>query len=440
MSQSVVMNNLERLFALEPRHFPLPILPFRSDFNGYGVGAKVRLEATPYASAQSGFEICLLESGDDIALFANVSFDSEGRSAIDVKSRFAAKWSPTVRHIGIGIAIDRAFTLEVTVNSSEFVVIVDGFKVTEFVKRCDDVKAVLIWGSIIVKEITIIPSLLYYTPPPEYSAVPQKMEFDISSALNKLALIPTAPEVTPSNTLFNKFSADESNELKSRNAVLMGKTPEYEDKILRLDPPMERIVPPRPPPPTVKNRLTPSYSQNDMCLFSKTKSCAGAAGQGAKLSFQNSEDREAEIMNPAQCRRSGYNASERIVDYHSNRRVHFDEASEHQNVATHFVPSSTYASPHLNAVSTSNHIQKRNRQARCGSCENVSDDTQPSMRNSRSDYRRSSRHQRAVSAVNIYSPIISTHQLQEKTEAVYNAAKNFLKANFAVPFLRNKII
>uniref|UniRef100_A0A914RLR8 Uncharacterized protein n=1 Tax=Parascaris equorum TaxID=6256 RepID=A0A914RLR8_PAREQ len=24
MSQSVVMNNLERLFALEPRHFPLP--------------------------------------------------------------------------------------------------------------------------------------------------------------------------------------------------------------------------------------------------------------------------------------------------------------------------------------------------------------------------------------------------------------------------------
>lgn len=142
----------------------------------------------------------------------------------------------------------------------------------------------------------------------------------------------------------------------------MSKTAECEDKIRHLDPPMKRTVPPRPPPPTLKNRLTPSYSQNDMCFYSKMKSCTGAAGQAAKLSFQNSRDREAEIPNLAQCRRSGYYASERIVDYHSNRRVHFDEASKHQNVTTEFVPSSAHVSPHLNAISTSNNIQMRNRQ------------------------------------------------------------------------------
>lgn len=91
--------------------------------------------------SSSGFEICLLESGDDIAFFANVSFDSEGRSAIDVKSRFAAKWSPTIRHIGIGIVIDRAFTLEITVNSSEFVVSLIVLLNTYFIlKRCNAIR------------------------------------------------------------------------------------------------------------------------------------------------------------------------------------------------------------------------------------------------------------------------------------------------------------
>ncbi|KHN83249.1 hypothetical protein Tcan_11113 [Toxocara canis] len=502
-----MMNDFERLFTLEPRHFPLPTLPFRSDFNGYGVGAKVRLDATPYASNQSGFEICLLESGDDIALFAQVSFDSEGRSAIDVKSRFAGKWSPTVRHIAIGLVIDRAFVLEVKVNSSEFVITVDGFKVTEFVKRCDDVRTVLVTGAILVKEIAIFPSLLYYTPPPDYRDETQQ-QLDITSALNKLALIPTAPDVTPSNTLFNKWPIEESSQPILKTAVVDGDAT-GDHKILGLQQlPTTRLAPPRPPPPSLRKhssfpsiqlqpfpcsgmlpqkfpaQQTPTpgsllsddsigddkedytrSSSSTSCLYPELNTdrhiiaedplnLRPESDQTAKLmaskrvaysssnnvsdidgpsKFHSQGNESAEEDNAADLktyRRFGYYASDRPIAYYPKQNVH-GSADVKQSSSRHMgSPKRALLPPssQLNKGSSSKWAEVPSRQR---SYENLTPQANSNVRFSRdAEHKRSSPQKRPRSTTSIYSPVFSTQQLQEKTEAVYNAAKNFLKTSF----------
>ncbi|VDK47852.1 unnamed protein product [Anisakis simplex] len=292
----------------------IPItLPFRAEFNGFGVGAKVKLIGTPYKGDKSGFEIYMMESGEDVALMATISFDSEQRSAIDVKSRFNGKWSPTVRHIGVGLAIDRQFTLEITVNSGEFVrgsqnpdlysdvvhvhlttknhqltqscdsvarnagllqLTVDGFKVTEFTKRCDDVKTLLVVGALVIDELIMTPSLLYYTPPPDYSDV-VKEQVDVTALLNKIQHLPGAPELTPSDSLYRKHRLDAGHNQGIGNlqpiyvgggAQMACRIPMQDDDDFRIGAPSvsgfstQRLAPPRPPPPLsiINGSLSPS--------------------------------------------------------------------------------------------------------------------------------------------------------------------------------------